>query len=589
MNSRTLVAHTARRWMVALGLLAAVTLAHAANLPAGWAARAEGNGTTFAPVRMNQGEKFEIWVASTLFDAPQGASQLPQIRQQAGVQGGQCQPPQTSPEGVATQDCMDGNVALQYMLLPSAAGAGKVQLLRIRAAGGDEALARYGNDFQQVLQIVMQGQAQAQPQQQTQPQPQAQPQPAAAHAGGVPDGWKVYGANKGVAFAPVKLNRGEKLEIWVANEWFKMERGVNWASQLPRIRQQARTLGNENCQPPTLESGVAMQTCVAGEEAAQYTLLPTGKSGTYARLMRLQAAGAGVLERHRDGIQQAMEIMRKGNAQDVLKSQEKQEREHIARAIRTAPGQGVRDGDIAAVFVTSNPRAQSSGETVYRTEHTTWLLLKDGTGYNNTIPPDELNVNVSRQLQPQRWVQWRKPWLGGNYEIRGPNDNGWRPLPEGWIAQPARPGERLNGVYARTDYYGSMYTTIRTSRNTWTFSGDGTYQTSYSGSSNYYDSLNHVSITTSRTSNSSGTRASTGLSNTAALHNSSGGATVAANSKTSKDDGASRRGRYRLNGWVLELERDDGQTERLFVTFRDGQRDMVDVSSDWFEVEKKKK
>ena len=62
-----------------------------------------------------------------------------------------------------------------------------------------------------------------------------------------------------------------------------------------------------------------------------------------------------------------------------------------------------------------------------------------------------------------------------------------------------------------------------------------------------------------------------------------------ANSKTSKDDGASRRGRYRLNGWVLELERDDGQTERLFVTFRDGQRSMIDLNSNWFEVVKKKK
>jgi hypothetical protein len=39
--------------------------------------------------------------------------------------------------------------------------------------------------------------------------------------------------------------------------------------------------------------------------------------------------------------------------------------------------------------------------------------------------------------------------------------------------------------------------------------------------------------------------------------------TAGAVSSRSNDDGASRRGRYRLSGFVLTLDYDDGQQERL--------------------------
>jgi len=442
MNSSTIVAHTARRWMVALGLLVAVTLTHAANLPNGWAARAEGNGTTFAPVRMNPGERFEIWVASALFDAPQGAAnQMQRIRQQAGVQGGQCEPPQVTQEGVATQDCVDGNVALQYMLLPSLTSAGKVQLVRVRSAGSDTALARYGDGLQQVLQIVLMGQAQTQAQ--TMPRGEGQPQTA------------------------------------------------------PRSQPQ-----------------------------------PTEKAG-------------------------------------------------IAQAIRTAPGRGVRDDDIAAIFVDMRVD-QKSGETVQREVHTTWLLLKDGTGYRNEIPPDELNVEASRRLQPERWVKWRKPLFGGSYEIRGPNDNDWRSLPtgkKGWLAQPARPGERLSSAYQHLDGWGNLYS-LRIQRTAWHFNGDGTFTVSFYGHNGAVwtgpNSFNHTSTTVA---DSKGRNRATHMSS------SSDRASLSTNdSRRNVDDGASRRGRYRLNGWVLETERDDGLTVRHFVTFPDDKRKGLDINSMVFEL-----
>jgi hypothetical protein len=41
------------------------------------------------------------------------------------------------------------------------------------------------------------------------------------------------------------------------------------------------------------------------------------------------------------------------------------------------------------------------------------------------------------------------------------------------------------------------------------------------------------------------------------------GGTAGASSSTSRDDGASRRGRYQLAGYALTLEYDDGHRERL--------------------------
>jgi hypothetical protein len=447
-------ARAGRACQTALGLLAAFTFmapaAHARDVPDGWQVRAENNGVTYAPVRMNPGEKLEVWVANALYDVPQGSSpqsRLPLIRQQAGaLAGDNGAPPEVTQAGVATQDCTEGGAALQYMLLPSRAGANKVQLLRIRAAGGEKVLARYKDGFQQTLQIVMQGQA---------------------------------------------------------------------------------------------------------------TTAPRGDGKPAAQPARSQA---------RSPAQQASE--------------------RTAQAIRTAPGQGVQDGDIAAIFVTEKRITNPGEQLVQRIDHTTWLLLKDGTGYRNEIPPDELNVKAARQSQPDRWVQWRKPMFGGSHEIRGPNDSGWRRL-DGWIAQPARSGERLNSFYEHAENWGNMYSGFRSNSTTWHFSADGTFKISTHGFSGNgsIQAGGGFSVNTTRDADSTGSRSSTSMSNP----NRYDGSGVTAQGGRRADDGASRRGRYRLKGWVLEAERDDGVRERHLVTFRRDKRDEIDIDSAQFFLLKPKK
>lgn len=419
----------------------------------------------------------------------------------------------------------------------------------------------------------------------------------AAFARDVPNGWAARTENNGVTFAPVRMNPGEKLEIWVADALYDMPQGASPQSQLPQIRRQAGAMAGDKCAPPEVtQTGVATQDCTEGGAALQYMLVPSPTGDNKVQLLRVRAAGGeGILQRYSDGFQQTLQIVMQGQAKTVARGQGRSEvqpapapapaqqgRQRTAQTIRTAPGQGVQDGDIAAVFVTE----QRIGTPIQRINHTTWLLLKDGTGYRNEIPPDELNVKASRQLQPDRWVQWRKPMFGGSYEIRGQNDNGWRRL-EGWTAQPARSGERLNSAYEHAENWGNVIAGFSAQSITWHFSGDGTFKISthgFSGNGSLQMGSGFI-VNTTRDADSTGSRSDVGASYT----NQYNGGGVTTRSKRRTDDGSSRRGRYRFKGWVMEAERDDGQLDRHFVTFRRDNRNEIDMNSlQFFQLKEKK-
>jgi len=441
-----------------------------------------------------------------------------------------------------------------------------------------------------VLQIVMQGQAQtmtrgdSQPQAQPQPQarPQAQPQPETARADGMPDGWYARSENDGVTFEPVRMNRGEKLEIWIRSSSYEAK-GASAQAQLAEVRKRANAMDGDCQSPQVAPPGLvlATQACKDGDAALQYILLRHGTYWVY--LLRVRAAGNGVLERYKDGFQQVMQIARQKKVWEVAN-------EYIARAIRTAPGQGVPDGDIAAVHVEWKI-ARNTFETVGRMEYTNRLLLKDGTGYlKPSFPPDELNVKVSRQLEPARWFQWRKPLFGKGYEMRGPDDKDWRPFPEqSWIAQQARSGERLDGAYRYLATYGTATVgTLRTTNDTWYFKSDGTYETSFFArtTTGMMESLNGHSVNTLTLANSKGRSTTAGVSETASTK-STATPVFAGGSNRRSGDGADRRGRYRLKGWVLEVERDDGRVERHFVSFQHDKRDSINIGDVQYSIPRK--
>lgn len=398
----------------------------------------------------------------------------------------------------------------------------------------------------------------------------------AAAAQSLPQGWTVQGDNQGALFAPERLKPGEGLDIWVAPP--SPMTGRSLVAQLPAVREKAGATQGDDCQDPVLlSSGAASQICALGGSVVQYMLLPPDESGD-VRLVRIRLAGEGVLSRYQDGMAAIIKLAMQGEAESLLErygmSEQQLERDRIARAIHAAPGQGVPDADIAGLFVAWEDRP-IPGSTMRQVVHTTYLLLKDGTAYEGLdFPPDEFDAEASRRLQPDLWLDWRRK--GDGYEMRG-EDGAWTDL-QGWQALPAEPGERLDGAYSRSTGSGDLSSGVSTSSSTWLFYPDGRFETtSYATTgTGTLQADNGFSSTSSTLSNAEGTQTTTGGS---ATGTSDPNATpvIAGGTQTQTDDGPAHTGRYRLDGWVMEISRDNGVTERFLISFQDDKRDVIDI------------
>ena len=197
----------------------------------------------------------------------------------------------------------------------------------------------------------------------------------------------------------------------------------------------------------------------------------------------------------------------------------------------TAPGQGVQAKDIEAVLF--HGEAEYFGTDITFVE-TQYLLLKDGWAYDKLrVPPADLDVAASRKNEPKLWHKWRKN--GKDYEIE--KDGAWKKLP-GHPVRGAKADETLNRNYTYSasggDYYGgnALFKTLK-------FKPDGTFDSSGYGS-------------THANSNGLGQINSEGIGNGAISHGAS-----------SSND----RGRYKLDGYTIEMTQPDGTTARQLFFF----------------------
>ena len=232
-------------------------------------------------------------------------------------------------------------------------------------------------------------------------------------------------------------------------------------------------------------------------------------------------------------------------------------KEVLLQRVTRAPGQGLPEKELAAVVI--------HGEANYnfgsRWEEDVRYLLRDGTVYSRTeMPPDQLDVTASRRLEPQRWGRWRA--AGQGYEMQAQDDDG---RPGGWKAEkhhavkPWPQGTRLEGSFSRSSFNGSMVTGGTSSTRGIRFTRDGRFERSFSSlsSSGSMAAINGTVISGSAHGDGSGSSATGGGTVGAPF------GTVTAVSRRKQDDGASRRGRYQLSGYVLTLDYDDGHQERL--------------------------
>lgn len=256
-------------------------------------------------------------------------------------------------------------------------------------------------------------------------------------------------------------------------------------------------------------------------------------------------------------------------------------KEVILQRVTSAPGKGLADKDLAAVVI--------HGEANYnfgsRWEEDVRFLLRDGTVYRRTeMPPDQLNVAASRQLEPQRWGRWRA--AGKGYEMQAQDDDG-RPL-EGWKPekhQAVRPwplDTRLEGSFSRSAFTGSMVTGGTSSTHGMRFTRDGRFERSFSSlsGSGSLAAINGTVISGSAHGDGQGSSATGG----GTVGTPFGTAGAVSSRKT--DDGASRRGRYQLGGYVLTLDYDDGHQERLLSFPVYGDAKTVYVGSGSYSLDK---
>jgi hypothetical protein len=245
-----------------------------------------------------------------------------------------------------------------------------------------------------------------------------------------------------------------------------------------------------------------------------------------------------------------------GSAQPQRQRPEPKE-EQMKRAVRVAqPGTGITESQIEAVLHEGRGVSTVGG---YQYQESADLLLKDGWEYSSLeVPPEDLNVQVSKQLQPDQWHRWRRQ--GSNYYIQDQKTGQWTKLDAQAII-PLQSSINQHLLYRHSVGFGGMgsYNT----RNDITFHSDGSFERSASvlagsgvvqaaggfsaGASSYHDR--------------------NGCSSTSAGTYTGSGATVGAYSTSHCRPGQDPNsyGGYKVSGYVLELDSASGQVQRLLA------------------------
>ena len=227
----------------------------------------------------------------------------------------------------------------------------------------------------------------------------------------------------------------------------------------------------------------------------------------------------------------------------------------VAR-ITASPGRGLAASRIHGVLYHGRGMTGANG---YEFREEVRLLLTDGWAYlREDIAPADIDVELSRRLEPQNWVQWRQ--ARGGYEFLDHDDQG-RPVGD-WTAQdgsvmrPWTANQRLTGAYAAASFSGTAGTGGTYAKTTYSLSANGRYE--------------RLGFTRA----SSGTMAAnapggfvagaTGASDGRGTTASAGGGTdaVVTTARTQDGDGARNRGTYRLDGMTIELRNDAGEVTR---------------------------
>jgi hypothetical protein len=212
----------------------------------------------------------------------------------------------------------------------------------------------------------------------------------------------------------------------------------------------------------------------------------------------------------------------------------------------TAPGAGLRSGDIEAVYYEWKQVYEIDG-LKFREE--IFLLLTDGTVRRGLpVAPQDLDVTSSKRSEPESWGRWRK--VGASYEFAFPSAGGFA-RKQGYVVTPARPGINLQGTYD-----GSSSSQIPGGAGAWSkfgvaFMPGARFEKFRSGGMGMTSGSGDTRTTSAVVYDDKGSAGSV----TSPVF---GGGS----SRTTPDTG-NRRGTYHVEGYAIILTYDNGRIERL--------------------------
>ncbi|WP_342235869.1 hypothetical protein [Inquilinus sp. OTU3971] len=218
-----------------------------------------------------------------------------------------------------------------------------------------------------------------------------------------------------------------------------------------------------------------------------------------------------------------------------------------AAEVNAGPDKGLPAGQIEAMLfreqfqVGMNP----TGGTFTDRNEESFLLLKDGTAYRYEFdyPPTDLDADQVRRRAPQDWSRWERP--GDKYVMTAAAGEK-ADLPSFTVLKPFPPDARLDRSY----YYLNVFQGGVTRRIDLVFRPDGTFER-HQGGSFFMQSM-------AGTGPDGGSVGVAG-GGFAAVTNENGFSAMGA--LKSRDSA----GRYRLDGYTLQLMADDGTVTRLRI------------------------
>ncbi|MGO4125529.1 hypothetical protein AB4Z01_14080 [Inquilinus sp. YAF38] len=218
-----------------------------------------------------------------------------------------------------------------------------------------------------------------------------------------------------------------------------------------------------------------------------------------------------------------------------------------AAEVNAGPDKGIPADQIEAVLfreqfqVGMNP----TGGTYTDRNEESFLLLKDGTAYRYEFdyPPTDLDADQVRRRAPQDWSRWERP---GDKYVMSAAAGEKADLPSFTVLKPFPPDARLDRSY----YFLNVFQGGVTRRIDLVFRPDGTFER-HQGGSFFMQSM-------AGTGPDGGSVGVAG-GGFAAVTNENGFSAMGA--LKSRDSA----GRYRLDGYTLQLMADDGTVTRLRI------------------------